>query len=144
MFSCTFCLRCLFCFPFFALPRKPGSVYKAGGGETKQQLLGSFLPQCWVLLKHFLKYFILCEYVHVMPLHHVCAWYLKGPEEGIGFSETGVVGGCEMPCRCWKQNLDPLKQQSLTLSAEPFSSPVNGLFNNHIILCDGQLRVHIL
>lgn len=33
-----------------------------------------------------------------------CVQYLKRPEEGIGFPETGVVGGCEPPYGCWGSN----------------------------------------
>lgn len=31
-----------------------------------------------------------------MSMHHVCAWYPQGPEEGTGSPETGVIG-CESP-----------------------------------------------
>ena len=31
---------------------------------------------------------------------------------------TGVMGGCELPCGCWKLNSGPLQEQVL-LNAEP-------------------------
>lgn len=33
-----------------------------------------------------------------MYMYHVCAWVPLRSEEGIGFSGTEVIGGCETPC----------------------------------------------
>lgn len=46
----------------------------------------------------------------------VCVQCPHWPEEGIGFSGTGVTGDYEPPCRGWEPNLAPLKEQSSTLN----------------------------
>lgn len=43
-------------------------------------------------------------------------------EEGIGFHETGVAGGCEWPCVFWEPNLVLLQEPQVFLITEP--SPV--------------------
>lgn len=51
-------------------------------------------------------------------LHDVyapCA-YLGPSEEGIGFPGAGVMDSCELPCGCWKPNLNPLQEQQGLLS----------------------------
>lgn len=44
-----------------------------------------------------------------MSVHHVLAWCLQRPSEGIGLSETRVID------RHWKLNLCPLAEQSVLL-----------------------------
>jgi hypothetical protein len=43
----------------------------------------------------------------------------RRPEEGAGFLETGITGGCEPPCGCWKLDPGPLQEQPVLLTAEP-------------------------
>lgn len=51
--------------------------------------------------------FILCvcvssAYVYV---DCICAWCILMLEEGLGSAETGIAGGCELPCLCSELNL---------------------------------------
>ena len=41
-----------------------------------------------------------------MFVHHLHATYSQRPEEAIIFPRTGVIDGCEPPCKCWE--LSPL------------------------------------
>jgi hypothetical protein len=41
-------------------------------------------------------------------VYHVSAWHLQRAEEGVRFPRTGVTDGWELPCECWKLNLDYL------------------------------------
>lgn len=43
-------------------------------------------------------------YIHVA---HVCL-IPKRPEEGAGSPGSGVTNSYELPCGCWKLNLDPI------------------------------------
>lgn len=38
------------------------------------------------------------------------------PDEGIGSSGTGVTPDCELPCGCWKLNLDPSARAASALN----------------------------
>ena len=53
---------------------------------------------------------ILCTLLFCL---HVCLC------EGVKSSGTGVTDSCELPCRCWELNLDPLEEQLMLLAAEP-------------------------
>lgn len=68
-------------------------------------------------------YFILCVcggmYV-CMYVYHMCAWYLRKPEEGVGSLGTGVTGSFEPPCCCWELNPGPLL---VLLSTKPSVQP---------------------
>lgn len=61
--------------------------------------------------KTFSSLFFILFYVSVliacMFTHHLHVWYLKRPEVGLGFPETGVTDGCELPCGCWELNPVP-------------------------------------
>lgn len=52
----------------------------------------------------FLNVFILFMYMDVLPtcmaLHYIHAWYLRRPEEGITYTETGVSDGYEPSNGC--------------------------------------------
>lgn len=52
-----------------------------------------------------------------MCTHHVCAWYLRRPEEVIRFPGTGVKY-FELPCGCWELNPGPLLEQHMLLPSE--------------------------
>jgi hypothetical protein len=80
----------------------------------------------WVLCLH------ICMYVY----HHIHSCYLRRPEEGIRFSETGVTDGYKSLCGCWDLNPGFLEKQAVVLlSAGPSLQPhiVNFLFQ--LILC---------
>ena len=47
-------------------------------------------------------------------LHASCVSMM--PSEGVESSETGVTGGCELPCKCWELNLGPLLEQPVLLT----------------------------
>lgn len=53
----------------------------------------------------------------------LCAWYLRRPKEGVGSPATEVRDLCELPCRCWEPNLDPLQKQYALLIQNLFSTP---------------------
>ena len=42
------------------------------------------------------------------------------PEEGIIFPGSGVTYVGELPCECQESNLDPLEEQQVLLTTEPF------------------------
>ena len=55
-----------------------------------------------------------------MPEHHQCSRYLQQPEEGVGFSETGITDSCEALRKRTESNLGPLQELPLLLTAESF------------------------
>lgn len=63
-------------------------------------------------------------------LHDVyapCA-YLGPSEEGIGFPGAGVMDSCELPCGCWKPNLNPLQEPQVV----PLSHLSCTIYNNNL------------
>lgn len=62
---------------------------------------------------------LVCMYVH-----HMCAWSLKRPEEGLRSPGTVLQDDCKPPCRCWKLNLGTLEEQQVFITAEPFFQPL--------------------
>jgi hypothetical protein len=44
-----------------------------------------------------------------MFIHHVHAWCLRGPEEGVGSPGAGVTDHKESPCGYWNSSLDPVE-----------------------------------
>ena len=64
-------------------------------------------------------------YLHGVSMCHVHIWYPGSPEEGIGYPETGVTGGCKPPCRCWESN--PLPWKAASALSYWVISPVPGL-----------------
>jgi hypothetical protein len=46
-----------------------------------------------------------------MSAHHMHAWCPQRPEEGVGFSGTGVTDGCELPAKCQGSKLGCLEEQ---------------------------------
>ena len=52
-------------------------------------------------------------------------------EENVGSPGTGVTDGCEPTYRGWELNLDPLEEQQVLLTAEPFLQPHLVLFKNY-------------
>ena len=59
-----------------------------------------------------------------MYVHHMCAWCLRRPEEGVGSPGTGAMDGCELPCGCWELNRGPLQEQQGLFTAEPPLQPL--------------------
>lgn len=51
---------------------------------------------CLIVFKIYLFYVCVIPACVYMRMHL--------PEEGVGFSVTGIAGGGELPCKCWKQN----------------------------------------
>lgn len=45
-----------------------------------------------------------------MHVYHLCGGDQKGPEKDTATSETGVLGGCELPCGCWEPDLGLLQE----------------------------------
>lgn len=54
-----------------------------------------------------------------MTVHHIFAWFLGRPEEGIGSPETQVREGCQLPCEGWESTLGLLEAQPVLLSTQP-------------------------
>lgn len=52
-----------------------------------------------------------------VSVHHVCA-VPSGAEKGISSSGTGVVDGCELPCRCQEPNSGPPEDQQVLVNIE--------------------------
>lgn len=77
---------------------------------NKTDCLGCKMPKL-----SFWKCLFLYVYLFVLPVcmsvHHVCAWCLQRPGEGIRSSGTGFTDGCGSPCRCWESNLGSLQEQ---------------------------------
>lgn len=63
--------------------------------------------------------------------HVWCPWR---PEKGIRSPVTGVMNGCEPPCRFWEPNTGPLGEQQMFLSTEPGLLPKKQIFKNVIVL----------
>lgn len=46
-----------------------------------------------------------------MYVYHMCAWCQSTEfEKGVQFPETGVIAGCESPCRYCEPNSGPLEE----------------------------------
>lgn len=58
-----------------------------------------------------------------MTVHHIFAWFLRRPEEGIGSPETQVREGCQLPCEGWESTLGLLEAQPVLLSTQPSLQP---------------------
>lgn len=39
-----------------------------------------------------------------MFMHHICAWCMLRPEEGIRYPRVRVTEGWELPCGYWESN----------------------------------------
>lgn len=51
-------------------------------------------------------YYLFCAHEYLptcMSAHHVCAWYLQWPQDGVWFPGTGLNDGCELLCVCYDQ-----------------------------------------
>lgn len=60
---------------------------------------------------------VLLAFVYV---HHMQAYFLRRPEEGIRSPGTGVVNGCDLSCGFWELNVGPLQENK-------HSQPLNHL-----------------
>ena len=56
-----------------------------------------------------------------MHMCHVCAWYLRRPEEGIRPPRTVVTGDPELPHGCWEGSPDLLQDQLVLLNYRTLS-----------------------
>lgn len=52
-------------------------------------------------------------------VHHIYAWCLWRSEDGVRSPWTGITGSYEPHCRWWELNLNPLKEESIFLIADP-------------------------
>lgn len=43
-----------------------------------------------------------------MSVHHMHAWYMQRPQEGIGSPGTGLSDGFDFSCRYWQLNPVPI------------------------------------
>jgi hypothetical protein len=59
-------------------------------------------------LQSLLLFLIMCMYVR-----GTCARCLQRPESGNRRPEAGVIDSCELPWKCWEQNLSPLEEQQV-------------------------------
>lgn len=73
----------------------------------------------------------------------VNAWCPSGSKEDVRFPGTRVTDDCEPPCRCWKPNLGPLKEQPAFLPAKPALQPLGSLLlsKDHTQLVRGRTGV---
>lgn len=53
----------------------------------------------------------------------MCMHYLKRPEEGDRFPETGIVAGSKMPCGFWDSSKESLEGQLVLFTAEESLQP---------------------
>lgn len=56
-----------------------------------------------------------------MCVYHICTWCLWSPEEGVGSLELKLEK--DVSCHVGAENPDPLKEQQMLLTAEPFLFP---------------------
>ena len=49
-----------------------------------------------------------------MCMHHVHAWCLQRPGQGVRSPGTGVMEGCKKQCGCWELNPDLLSSARAT------------------------------
>lgn len=62
-------------------------------------------------------------------VHHLCAWCMWRPEEGIGAPGTGVTGAaCKPPCGCWELSPGFLQEQQVLLTTKPAPQPPCQIF----------------
>lgn len=66
----------------------------------------------------YILFCVLCVFLWVY-VNHMCAGGPQRPEEGIGFSDTMIIGNGELLCGCWQPNPDPLQEQQALLTPEP-------------------------
>lgn len=58
----------------------------------------------------------------------VWAWCHWESKEGVRSPVTGITDGCELPCECWEQNLDPPQEHPMLLTPQPSLQPLQKLF----------------
>lgn len=67
-------------------------------------------------------YVCVCVCVHVWESACTCECRsLERPEEGDGYSETGVTDSGELPCGCWEWNPGPLPRTVKALKCSAMS-----------------------
>lgn len=78
--------------------------------------------RCFISWPPFYLFLLFClPYVYwsaCMSVHHIHAWCLRKPEEGVRFSQAGVAEGYVMRSGYWDLNLHPLEEQPWLLTAE--------------------------
>lgn len=58
------------------------------------------------------------NYACVISVHHMHAWWVCRPGEGVASPGTGVKTGCGRPCGYREPNLGPLEEQSMLFTLE--------------------------
>ena len=53
-----------------------------------------------------------------VSVYHMHAWCSWRPEEDIRSPVSGVMDGCDLPCRHWELNLGFLQEQGVLLTVE--------------------------
>lgn len=76
----------------------------------------------------FFKKKYVCIYLFINICGCFVCVYICTPEEGIGSYRTIVIDCCGLPCGCWELNPEPLKEQAVLFTAEPFLQPMISTF----------------
>lgn len=68
----------------------------------------------------FIYFYLMYEHFAHMYVHMSCTCLVPiGTEENVRPTTTRITDGYELPCRYWKLNLAPLREQSALLVTEP-------------------------
>lgn len=103
-YDCVLCLGCNSSFPHMLhAPRNDLSWFPV--------LFFSF-----VKIYYFMHISVLSACIFV---HHICAWYLWSPEDGIGSPGTVIIDGYELPCVWWEwiQRAVSILTQAISLAS---------------------------
>lgn len=92
-------------------------------GTVLRETPGQFCAvESVLVLILFLRFCIIFMCISAFPVclqvHHMHAW-CSWTSEGARCPETGVIHGCEPPCRCWGLSQSPLHKQPVLLTAGP-------------------------
>ena len=82
------------------------------------------------LLSHAV-YSFLKRFLKILFLFYGHHWCFACMCEGVKSPKTGVTDCCELPCGCWEVNWDPLEEQSVFLTTEPFFQPHHIAFKGY-------------
>lgn len=64
-----------------------------------------------------------------VSVQHGHAYFTWRPEQGTWSPGTGVTNGWKSPCECWELNSDPLEEQTVAITHEPFLQSHGDKFN---------------
>lgn len=63
------------------------------------------IPTCLSNVFFFFKECVWMGCLHIVPAHHMCAWYSWELEEDVRSSAAEVVVSCKLSCQPWESNL---------------------------------------